>query len=90
MKQENKTYIDHSGQEGFSMPTTIAKIIENDNMVIRRVSDFQKLRIRELQDMLKRQHEGEVVDTTSILQRWQETGILDENGNFTEPYRIEE
>ncbi|MBR2175999.1 MAG: hypothetical protein IJ861_03510 [Clostridia bacterium] len=72
------------------MPTTIAKIIENDNVVIRRVSDFQKMRILELQDMLKRQQQGEEVDTSAILKRWQETGILDENGDFTEPYRIEE
>lgn len=72
------------------MTTAIAEIIENDEMFIKRVSNYQLQRISELHELLARKQRGETIDVTPIILRWQEAGILDENGELTAPYRKED
>lgn len=47
----------------------------------------EKVYFQYLQDLLSRKRAGERVDTSVVIRRLQQAGILDSEGNLTEIYR---
>lgn len=73
-----------------SMVDTIEEIIAYNNSIEQNFINYQKKRLTELQDMLARKERGEDVDISEIINNLKEIGILDENGNLSSFYTLED
>ncbi len=83
--QEEKDYI--------NMVTKIERIIKTNNSIESSFYDYQIRRIEFLERALSDMENGRPVDPdiiSEINQNWKDIGLLDENGEIAEFYRMDE
>lgn len=73
-----------------SMVDTIEEIIAYNHSIEQNFINYQKKRLKELQDMLARKECGEDIDISEIINNLKEIGILDEDGNLSSFYTLED
>lgn len=77
-------------EQGDNMAATIEKILISQLAERNNFLKKQDKRLSQLKAIAKRKMEGKQIQKGRIISKLQRAGILDQNGNLSDPYKLED